>query len=160
MILLISLHHSETVSLFDLWFKRSSPKKKKKRKNYHCSVKTLILKCFLKFFPYEDSFWIESLRFMCLVSRAIQIHLHNFHLAWHAGLLSSYFPMSEQQSVNFWMVPKISHCTMSDEIICVRSDKLSILDHEQNIVKTQWVWTNHWRGILDFHAKILVAMEL
>lgn len=49
---------------------------------------------------------------------------------------------------------------MFDEIICVCSNKLSILNHEQNIVKTQWVWTNHWRGILDFHAKILVAMGL
>lgn len=44
--------------------------------------------------------------------------------------------------------------------MCAQGHKLSILNHEQNIVKTQWVCTNHSRSILGFHAKILVAMGL
>lgn len=134
LILLISLHHSRAVSLFYLWLQRSSPEKKKKKGggNSHIftgNIKGVFLNYFLKilfnFFSYEGSFWIESLRFMSLILRPVQAHLHIFPL-WvtHCSFEWPFSPhQSEWPSANFRMSGCPGYhtaglCTVFDKLLC------------------------------------------
>lgn len=112
---------------------------------FQCNVKTVILNCFLKFFSYEGSFWIESLRFTSLVLRAVQTHLHIFPLGVTHRSFEQPFPsicLNFHLLISEWC-PKYhtAPCLMKLPV-WAQGHQLSVLSHEQNIWKTQRIWTN------------------
>lgn len=130
-------YHYTTQELFHSFiydYKGHRLKKKKKRGggNSHIftgNIKGVFLNYFLKilfnFFSYEGSFWIESLRFMSLILRPVQAHLHIFPL-WvtHCSFEWPFSPhQSEWPSANFRMSGCPGYhtaglCTMFDKLLC------------------------------------------